>query len=348
MARALRPQDDAETHRDGAKSFSLLRAILRIAFSALPARILRRPRSYDQAMPPHTSPDVLLLDGATGTELGRRGVDLSLPMWSARAILDAPNIIQQIHREYLQAGADLITANTFRTHERSLARVGMGDRARELTHRAVQIARAVRDEVNPNARVLGSVAPLEDCYKPELAPDYNTCETEHAQMIEHLLEAGVDLILIETMNTLREASAAARQAQSFAPGKWILSVCTNHDGPPATLLSGEPATDLLSRVNDALAVGINCVAAPSIEAQVKLLRMLVPQHVRISTYANIGYRDHDGQWVCTDAIDPEKYTEYAARWVYAGATIIGGCCGTRPATIAALAEHLGRNSLPAI
>src|SRR5438034_11831000 len=76
-----------------------------------------------RAMPAH---DLLLLDGATGTELGRRGADISLPLWSARAIIEAPDILADIHRDYLRAGADLITANTFRTHRRTLAKAGMG------------------------------------------------------------------------------------------------------------------------------------------------------------------------------------------------------------------------------
>jgi S-methylmethionine-dependent homocysteine/selenocysteine methylase len=288
------------------------------------------------------SVDVLLLDGATGTELGRRGVDISLPMWSARAIVDAPEVLAQIHREYLEAGADLIAANTFRTHERSLAKVGLGNRADELTRRAVEIAIQARNQINPAAKVLGSLAPLEDCYDPAQAPDAQRCEFEHARMIQYLLAAGADLILIETMNCVREAFAAARQAELLAPGKWILSLCTKSDGPPATLLSGESAIDLLSHVDNAFAVGINCVAAPAVEAQVKLLRLLAPHQARISAYANVGYRDAQGQWICTDAVDPDRYADYAAQWIVAGATIIGGCCGTRPNTIAALARHLGK------
>jgi S-methylmethionine-dependent homocysteine/selenocysteine methylase len=288
------------------------------------------------------SPSILLLDGATGTELGRRGADISLPLWSARAMLDAPDTLAQVHRDYLQAGADIITANTFRTHRRSLAKVGMAERCVELTQRAVQIAIAARDDLNPHARVFGSVAPLEDCYTPELAPDFHTCESEHAEMITHVLDAGVDGVLIETMNCLREASAAARQAQRLAPGRWILSLCMCSDGPPGVLLSGESATDLIPLLNHALAFGVNCVAAPAIEAQVKLFRHLAATTVRISAYANIGFRDESGDWVCTDAVDPDAYADYAARWIVAGASIIGGCCGTRPETIKAIASRLGR------
>ena len=158
-------------------------------------------------------PAILLLDGATGTELGRRGVDISLPLWSARALLDAPKTLEAVHRDYLHAGADLITTCTFRTHRRSLAKGNLGDRARELTHRAVEIAQRARDAVNRKAKVVGSVAPLEDCYRADLAPPLQQCEAEHREIIGQLLEAGVDGILIETQNTLRESAAAAQPSE---------------------------------------------------------------------------------------------------------------------------------------
>ena len=287
---------------------------------------------------------VLLLDGATGTELGRRGVDISLPLWSAHALIESPEILKEVHRDYLRAGADMVTTNTFRTHRRSLDKAGMGDRARKLTQLAVKIARQARDEVSPAAKVLGCVSPLEDCYRPDLAPDFATAEREHGEMIANLLEAGADMILIETMNTLRETIAAARQAQTLAPGKWMVSVCTKSDGPPGVLLSGEPMTDLLTKIEGAWSVGVNCVAAPAVEAQVKMLRLLAPHHVRISAHANIGYRDADGNWICTDAIEPAKYAEYVAAWIVAGASVIGGCCGTRPETIRVIANRLGRTN----
>jgi homocysteine S-methyltransferase len=283
---------------------------------------------------------ILLLDGATGTELGRRGADISLPLWSARAITENPDLIAQIHRDYLEAGADAVTANTFRTHRRSLAKTRWGERASELTARAVEIAQRVRDQINPQAIVLGSVAPLEDCYQPLLAPDAATCAAEHREQISNLLEAGVDGILIETMNNSRESAAAASAAEQLAGGKWMISFCTKSDGPPGMLLSGEPLTDLIPELEHAAAIAVNCVAGPAVEAQVKLLRMLIPRHIRVGAYANVSKANPAGGWDRTDAVDPEIYAEYAARWVEAGATIVGGCCGTRPEMIQAIARRL--------
>lgn len=286
--------------------------------------------------------DIILLDGATGTEVGRRGVDLSLPLWSAHALMEHPDVLEEVHRDYLEAGADAITTCTFRTERWTLNKIGMSDdEAKALTIKAVDIAKRAREAVKPEALILGSIAPLEDCYRADLAPDDETCRREHGWMIDVLLEAGVDIICIETQNCLRESMAAVEQARAKAgERRWMVSFCVNREGPPCTLLSGESLTEVLPTFDDAFAVGVNCVAAPNLESQVKLMRHLVPSDTRISAYANIGYADPMGNWINTDAVDPGHYLAHAAQWIADGATVIGGCCGTRPEMIQAIASHL--------
>jgi homocysteine S-methyltransferase len=285
------------------------------------------------------SSEVLFIDGAVGSELERRGVDLSLPLWSSRALIDAPEVLAAVHRDYLIAGAEAITTATFRTHRRSLEKVGLGERAAELTRQAVEIARRVRDEERPDALVFGSVAPLEDCYRPDLVPDEETCLREHTEWMGHLIEAGVDLILIETMNQLGEARAAVEAARRVAPGKWMISFCTRRGGLPGVLLSGEELAPLLSQLGDARAVGVNCVAANAMVDQVGLLRRALPE-TPILAYGNIGHADSDGNWISSDAIDPDEYVEYVTSWIEAGASIVGGCCGTTPEHIRVTKEKI--------
>src|SRR5260221_11158877 len=110
----------------------------------------------------------LILDGATGTELERRGFATRLPLWSAGAIDADPELVARIHADYLAAGVDVITANTFRTQRRTLAHAGSGARAEELTCRAVELARRAAGD---RAWVFGSSSTLEDCYHPERVPD---------------------------------------------------------------------------------------------------------------------------------------------------------------------------------
>jgi len=278
--------------------------------------------------------ELFLLDGATGSELDRAGVEIGMPLWSANAILNAPEILKQVHVSYLEAGAQAIITNTFRTHERSLAKAGMGNRAEELTAKAVEIACAARDEVNTDALIFGSVAPLEDCYSPELAPSTERCQEEHEQMIRFLLAAGVDLVLIETMCSAREAIAATIAAVSNTKD-WAVSFCMQTDALGA-LLDGTSIVDIVHEFQAAKFVGINCYPAISLSAQIEHLRSLLPSAMPIAAYGNVGYADEDGSWVNTDALEPTRFAEYAMEWVKSGASIVGGCCGTTPDTIRAI------------
>jgi|TARA_B100000315_G_scaffold188911_1_gene178712 homocysteine S-methyltransferase len=122
----------------------------------------------------------LLLDGAMGTELLHRGVNVSLPLWSASAVEEAPEIVEQIHRDYMKAGADIITTNTFRTTTRTFLKIGASPdearaRAKTSTNEAVRLAKKA---ASGNVMVAGSIAPLEDCYAPELFPGVVTAIKE--------------------------------------------------------------------------------------------------------------------------------------------------------------------------
>ena len=279
---------------------------------------------------------LVLLDGATGTELDRRGVNVSMPIWSATAIIEAPEVLREIHRDYLIAGAHVITANTFRTHKRSLSRVGLGERASELTSLAVAIAREACAGVNDRALVAGSIAPLEDCYSPELVPPEECLQIEHTEMAYNLLEAGVDLLLVETMNTVREAVAAARAAVATGLPSLVSVVC----GSDARLLSGETlasAAKALTAIRPD-AILVNCTPAPQLGRALSELRARTS--LPIGAYGNVGDTDDGQNWVESDASDPELYSEYASHWKAVGATLIGGCCGTTPSHIASLRARL--------
>lgn len=285
--------------------------------------------------------ELLLLDGAMGTELGRRGANIELPLWSARALDEAPALVEQIHAEYVRAGAQVITANTFRTNVRALAKAGMAHRARELTFRAVALARAAvaRAGGAGKVRVAGSIAPVEDCYSPALVPDQAELEREHAALARDLADAGVDLLLIETQNTIREACAAARAAQATGKPFWVSFTLDAQNN----LLSGESLADAVRAVLPyrPAAVLVNCVPTAQVESAVRLLRAVTPPEIPIGAYANAGRIDPDtGEWTMEGGDTPEGYAEAARRWRAAGATVIGGCCGTQPAHIQALAAAL--------
>ncbi|MDX1963945.1 MAG: homocysteine S-methyltransferase family protein [Pirellulales bacterium] len=267
----------------------------------------------------------LLLDGATGTELNRRGVDTGLPMWSANALTSDTglNVLRQIHLDYLKAGADILTTNTFRTHRRALA--GKGDIARELTIRAVATAQEAVVEHGQPAQVAGSLAPLEDCYRPDLVPSEDECRAEHSERVQHLVDAGVDLLLIETMNSIREAVIAAKLATITGRPTWVSFVC-DRDG---RILSGElltVAAELLLPLG-VKALGVNCAPAHTLAKPLAKLRGICGPDFPLIAYGNIGYADQSQGWINTDAVNPDSYWQYAQTWP---AQIVGGCCGTTP------------------
>lgn len=275
----------------------------------------------------------ILLDGATGTEIARRGFDVNRPEWSSAALLTAPEIVRAVHADYVVAGAELLTANTFRTHQRSLRSAGLAHRAAELTNLAVELARAAAGDA---AWVAGSQAPLEDCYSPHLAPPESELETEHRRMSRQLAEAGVDAILVETHNTIREAAVATQAALETGLPVLVSFVC----GRDGRLLSGETLT-AAARVVGALgpdALLVNCLPADAVLQALSELRE-VCSRMPVGAYANIGYADENGQWVMTDSINPVVYARHATEWLEAGAAIIGGCCGTTPEHIAEIPSN---------
>lgn len=276
----------------------------------------------------------LVLDGATGSELDRRGANTTLPLWSARALVEAPDVLLAVHTDYVRAGAEIITANTFRTHRRSLAKGGLGAQAGALTHTAVTIAR------RSGARfVAGSLAPLEDCYSPELVPPQAEVEAEHAELAGHLAAAGVDLILVETMNTIREAAAATRAARATGLPVLTSFVCTS-DG---RLFSGETVTEAVRAIAPLGGIGllINCTPTPTILEPFRELRAALAKQTShhppiLGLYANIGHTDTVKGWETTAEVTPLEYARLAANWLKLGANLIGGCCGTTPGHIAAV------------
>lgn len=280
----------------------------------------------------------LLLDGPTGTELQRRGVSTEGPQWSAAALVTAPEVVAQIHADYVAAGAEVLTANSFRTHRLNLASRGWEDRAAELTTEAVRLARRAATAVQRPVWVAGSQAPIADCYTPDLTPQEVVLAAEHLRMAEQLAAAGVDLILVETHPTLREALAATRAALSTGVPVVTSFVC----GPAGRLLSGESLGEAAAEVArlPVAAVCVNCIVAETVLEAVRVLRAAVGGRCAVGAYANVGFLSPERGWVQTESVDPRVYQRQAAQWLTAGARLMGSCCGTTPEHIRCLAELL--------
>lgn len=278
-----------------------------------------------------------LLDGALGTELEARGFPTPLPLWSARALLERPSLVASIHADYARAGAELLTADTFRTQRRTLLRGGVGERAAELTRLAVSLCLEAAAAAPRPAWALGSAAPLEDCYRPDLVPEGDALAREHGEHAELLAAAGADGILVETMNCVREAAAAARAAAATGLPVLVSFVC----GAGARLLSGERLEAALSAVAEVapLAVAVNCLPPAEAEA---CLPILAASGLPFGVYPNLGAPDPERGFAPSHDCSPAELAARARGWLAAGASFVGGCCGTRPAHVRALAELAGR------
>lgn len=286
-----------------------------------------------------TNGEILLLDGATGTEIERRGLHTYLPLWSALGLIEQPALVRAIHEDYARAGADILTANTFRTTARTLSHAGHDPaQASDLTRLAVRLAQEAAAATGRDVLIAGSIAPLEDCYSPWLSPPEEIAFAEHLAHARNLAAAGVDFLMVETMPVIDEAAAAVRAALTTGlpvTAGFVL-------GEDGRLLSGETLAEAVERVVPlgVCAILVNCSPPGTITNALHTLRGLT--HLPIGGYANLGTVDDTVGWRADEHTSGPAYAAAAEEWLRAGAQIIGGCCGTRPEHIAALRELLDR------
>lgn len=291
--------------------------------------------------------DTLLLDGATGSELQKRGVYVSkgatadkLGAWSATANTDAPELVRTVHEDYLRLGVDIITSNSFWTNSIRLGMVGLGDEWERYTRIAGELAVAARDAVAPDAYVAGGIAP----------PGSGDLFGEFVNQSRVLRDAGADLILAEYVGYLEDCVTAV---DACATSGLPVFLGVRHVTTDGLMQYGESFEDL-ARVLDGHpvdAILLMCSDPDATSASLPKLR--AAWSGPIGAYANIGYRKNqgfqgaDGQhWHTIDqeTHTPERYALYAAEWLEMGAQIVGGCCATGPEHIAALRPVVGRGN----
>jgi S-methylmethionine-dependent homocysteine/selenocysteine methylase len=292
----------------------------------------------------------VLLDGALATELQRHGVALTAPWMTTAPLLgeDGRRLLGRIHAGYVAAGAQVITANTFRANLRALVRGGMDlERAGRLVRAAVGIARQAAD--HGVARVAASIAPVEDCYRPELVPAVADLRAEHGWMARMVAEAGADIGLVETMNSVREARVAVESVVRAGLVPWVSFVCS----AGARLLSGEELDGAVRAVEEAGAsvVMVNCTAVEWVDEC--LLALRAAARVPIGVYPNIEDRTGIPDWTHVAGHVPvgcgvAEFAQATAGWLDKyRLDVVGGCCGSTPDHIAALRTVIDRPPEPA-
>ena len=292
----------------------------------------------------------VLLDGGLGRELRFRGVNIMQTIWSAGALMTDPDIVRQVHADYIAAGADIITTNTYGVIRSDLAKEGLEDRFAELNTLACRLAVEARDASRRKVLIAGSLPPLRGSYRPDLVGPSNEIEALYQEQAD-LLAPHVDLLVCETMSSAAEGRAAAKAACQTDKPVWV--AWTLHEDRSGKLRSGESIDNAVAALDGLVVSGFlaNCCAPESITS---VMPSLVASGAEwIGGYANTfapippdwtldGEKETDGSLALRNELDPEGYAVHVADWLAAGATVVGGCCGTRPAHTAKMRAMLDR------
>jgi len=295
---------------------------------------------------------ITLLDGGMGYELKLRGVkvpDYTKSIWSALALIEDPEAVVDVHVAYIEAGADVLTINNYSVTPPILAREGMGERVEELTGLAVDLAEEACARAGRRPRLAGSFPPLETSYRSDLVQGREEV-IEHYRRIGSVLTDRVDLILCETLASSHEAVWACEAAAETGLEYWMS--WTLQGTRLNTLPSGESLADAFVALGDLepSAHLVNCCGANFVTAALSELRRFTAGP--IGGYANAEHvtpnEAGDGADVDADAsqrkaatyLNPDDYAEEVQQWLDVGASMVGGCCGTRPKHIRRLRELL--------
>jgi len=294
----------------------------------------------------------ILLDGGIGTEVMRRGV-----RWRQHGIEDAPDTIRDIHRDYLNAGVDILTTHTFNLTKRNfinffrdgehmslIGASGLASKADELCRSAISLAKEALTETGKAETVplAGSISPVMHLFRPDLSPPENDCIVHHRECIKILSDCGVDLIFFEGINTICEAQAALEAASGFDLPVWM-SFVPDMDG---NLLSGESLQSAAhhARSKGVLAVLVSAGSMPMITKSLPNIVNGSPCGAKavIGQYSPPSWKpDFYPRFENTEEVSPEAYARETQGWLDQGALIIGGSSGTTPEHIRAVRNIIG-------
>lgn len=297
------------------------------------------------------SSQTLLSDGAMGTMLHSRGVPFDQCFDELN--LTDPAMVAEVHREYIEAGAQIILTNTFGANRFKLARHGLEQKATEINRAGVELAKRVVAASFKDVFVAGDVGPLGVRLAPFGRVQPDLARAAFAQQINALCSAGADLIVIETMTDLYEIREAIRAARQSCALPVVASVTFTRDD--RTILGDNPVKVARTLAEaGAEVIGVNCSGGPA-----QLLRIL--KQMRAAVLGRDGSETHPYFWVKPNAgwpeqvggrimypADPEYFGEYALSFREAGANVVGGCCGTTPAHVVAMRHALDSAAAPAL
>jgi len=272
-----------------------------------------------------------------GSRLEEMGHKLTSPLWSATVLQSNPEDIVQIHRENIEAGAQVITTNTFRTtpyalHQAGLSGVDAHTRARALTLLAIRLAWKTVKEIGKDVKIAAAIAPLADCWQPQDFPGNIISRPWHDAQLDNLAHSSTDILLLETMNSAREAKGLTDLALRYDKPVWV-SFALNGEGK---IFNGD---DLITTAKylekkGVSAIGVNCSQLEESITALKSLREVVS--IPLIAYPNVELGGDKKKKA--NKISIEEFTNWAKEIKEMGVEFIGACCGSDHNHIKALAE----------
>ena len=292
---------------------------------------------------------VLLLDGGVSTELQRRGVPMADEIWSGRVALDHWEAVVDMHRVYIDAGADVITANTYASSRLMLAPVGLDGHVEEINRRSVDAALAARERAG--ARDVLIAGSLSHAIPLQIRSEANPVEDNlgdavlaaaFEEMTAILTQSGADLLLLEMMSKPNRMTQLFGAVADCSLPVWC-GLSVKRGEADALVAIHDARVPFEDNVAQAAAQefdvwGIMHTSADLIEEAMQTLRAADGR--TLMAYPDSGYMEMPN-WQFVDTITPERFAEFAEQWIGAGAQIVGGCCGLGPEHIAAI-SHLKR------
>lgn len=289
--------------------------------------------------------EVVVLDGAMGTELERRGVPMDEAAWSAAALATHPDTVREVHEDYIRAGADVIITDTFATSRHVLEPAGLGGRFRELNVRAVTLAKEARENAADGpVFIAGSISTFTARYDYSYEPRAERARASYREQAEVLAESGVDVIALEMMRDLEQTAYAVEAAATMGLPVWVGFSCKTTDEGTVVLWDGE--NTLVE------ALGMIPPLGASVVSIMHTLTEDTPAALgEVSKYwsGSVGAYPHSGEftmpnWQFSDMLTPEDFARQAQGWLEMGVQLIGGCCGIGPGHIRMLKERLPARS----
>ena len=279
--------------------------------------------------------DKILIDGATGTEIERRGVPMVEDAWNGGGALTHPKIVRQVHEDYIRLGAQVVITNTFSTSRHVLRDAGMEEHFEMLNRRGVELAREARSNMQkPDVLVAGGITHQvfthQDLSKSRLQVNFDA-------QAEIMAEAGADLILLEMMTDIEQMLILIDSAQKTGLPVWVGFSCNLNEGGIPHLLDGPTLGEGIQVIKDK-DVPLIFIMHTEVEYVPACLRVL-----KTNWDGPLGVYAHSGKfvqpnWIFEGVISPEDYASAAGAWLEQGVQVLGGCCGIGVDHIQALEE----------